>query len=112
MSIEAQVPEADPQVEAGTTPATLSVSQILADLDEGLSREDIAKKYSLEKWMVIEIFKDPALKGKRVKKKRKLTFTFVRDVDADGNPISTETSAGDVNPDQEDSVSERSWQDD
>lgn len=91
MSIDTQVDNGS-TVEAGDTPAQISISQILEDLDNGLGREEIATKYSLKRWEVAEMFKDPALKGKKAKKKRKLSFTFVRDVDADGNPVDGDNS--------------------
>ena len=62
-----------------TTPAKISTTQILTDLENGIGRDGIKEKYSLETWMVTEIFKHPKLKGKKAKKKRALPFEFVDD---------------------------------
>jgi len=66
----------------------VTTRMILADLGEGLTRDEIALKYAykdrlsgevkeFEKWMVDILFKDPALKNKRPAAKRKvLPFLF------------------------------------
>ena len=65
----------------------ITPEMILADLDEGRTRVDIQNRYMykdatgthpLEKWMVEDMFKDPALKGKKPSKRRALPFTFKR----------------------------------
>ena len=62
------------------TPTTITISMILADLDNGIDRNGIKDKYSLEAWEVKQMFEHPNLKGKKAKKKRKLSFNFVDDI--------------------------------
>ena len=61
------------------TPARITTSMIIADLDNGVDRNGIRDKYSLQAWEVKQMFEHPALKGKKAKKIRKLSFTFVDD---------------------------------
>ena len=78
--IEAQTAgELNTQQQASTTPQTITTTMIVEDLDNGIDREGIRLKYNLEKWEVAEVFKHPALKGKKVKKKKRLSFQFVDD---------------------------------
>ena len=60
-------------------PQTITTSMILDDLDSGIGRDGIKEKYNLEGWEVTPMFKHPALKGKKAKKVRKLSFDFVDD---------------------------------
>ena len=60
-------------------PARITTSMIIADLDNGIDRNGIRDKYSLQAWEVKQMFEHPALKGKKAKKIRKLSFTFVDD---------------------------------
>jgi len=60
-------------------PQTITTSMILDDLDSGVGRDGIKEKYNLEGWEVTQMFKHPALKGKKAKKVRKLSFDFVDD---------------------------------
>ena len=60
-------------------PQTITTSMILDDLDSGIGRDGIKEKYNLEGWEVTQMFKHPALKGKKAKKVRKLSFDFVDD---------------------------------
>lgn len=71
--------ELNTQQQATTTPQTITTTMIVEDLENGIDREGIRLKYNLEKWEVSEVFKHPALKGKKVKKKKKLSFQFVDD---------------------------------
>lgn len=58
----------------------ITVSGVLADLDNGLDRKAIAKKYSLTIEEVRAMFQHPTLKGKRPKRAlKKITFTLVDD---------------------------------
>ena len=66
-------------VEKQETPARITSSMIIADLDNGIDRNGIRDKYSLQAWEVKQMFEHPALKGKKAKKIRKLSFTFVDD---------------------------------
>jgi len=61
------------------TPAQITTTMILKDLDDGVGREGIKEKYSLETWEVTEMFKNPKLKGKKARKIRKLSFQFIDD---------------------------------
>lgn len=65
---------------ATVTPTTITISMILADLDNGIDRNGIKDKYNLEAWEVKQMFEHPNLKGKKAKKKRKLSFNFVNDI--------------------------------
>ena len=70
------------------TPNTITVTMILEDLDNGIDRTAIQEKYGLEKWEVTQMFQHPALKGKKAKKVRKLSFNFVDDTADDPNQTS------------------------
>ena len=85
--IEAQVSEPQ-EVQASPTPAVITVSGIIEDLENGIDRDGIAKKYSLNKTEVKTMFLHPALKGKRVKKNKvkELRFTLVDDVTPQSDP--------------------------
>lgn len=85
--IEAQVSEPQ-EVQANPTPAVITVSGIIEDLENGIDRDGIAKKYSLNKTEVKTMFLHPALKGKRVKKNKvkELRFTLVDDVTPQSDP--------------------------
>jgi hypothetical protein len=74
MAIDAQMqpttPAANPaEAAAPKEPRRIKISDILSDLENGLEREDIQKKYDLRPTDVTELFKHPKLKGKRAKKK-------------------------------------------
>ena len=62
-----------------TTPETITTSMIIADLENGIDRPGIKEKYGLENWEVTQMFKHPALKGKKARKVRKMSFNFVDD---------------------------------
>ena len=90
------------QVETNETPAKITTTMILNDLENGIGRDGIKEKYSLETWMVTELFKHPKLKGKKAKKKRALPFEFVDDTEtADPNqtsiPVEMEAAVQEVN---------------
>jgi len=68
-------------VESQPTPQNITTSMIIDDLENGIDRKGIQTKYSLETWEVTEMFKHPVLKGKKVKKKRKLSFNFIDDTE-------------------------------
>ena len=66
----------------------ITVEMLLQNLKDGYGRDAIRNIYSykdpvtgkvrpLEKWMVTEMFKDPALIGKKAAKKRALPFRFI-----------------------------------
>ena len=68
------------------TPQRITISMILEDLENGTDRNGIREKYNLEAWEVTQMFKHPALKGKKAKKVRKLSFDFVDDTNPDVLP--------------------------
>lgn len=77
------------------TPKTITVTMILEDLDNGIDRNGIKEKYNLEAWEVKQMFEHPALKGKKAKKIRKLSFNFVDDtttIDPNQTSIPVETA--------------------
>ena len=61
------------------TPQRITTTMIIDDLENGIGRDGIKEKYNLEGWEVTQMFKHPALKGKKAKKIRKLSFEFVDD---------------------------------
>jgi len=65
--------------ETNTTPETITTSMILEDLENGIDRTGIKAKYNLEAWEVKQMFDHPVLKGKKAKRVKKLSFTFVDD---------------------------------
>jgi hypothetical protein len=70
-------------------PQRITTTMILEDLENGTDRNGIKEKYNLEAWEVTQMFKHPALKGKKAKKVRKLSFEFVDDT-TDPNQIDLE----------------------
>jgi hypothetical protein len=76
------------------TPNTITVTMILEDLNNGIDRIAIQEKYGLEKWEVTQMFQHPALKGKKAKKVRKLSFNFVDDTATDPNQTSIPMESG------------------
>lgn len=88
MSIEARVETTVTPVAQTSETIKLTVSGILADLDNGLDREKIATKYGLTKQEVNEVFKHPKLQGRRVKRKPSVRFVLEDDT------TSTMTSEG------------------
>lgn len=80
--IEANVPGEVTQTNV-ETPQTITVSMILEDLENGIDRNAIKEKYSLQAWEVKQMFEHPSLKGKKAKKVRKLSFNFVDDTALD-----------------------------
>ena len=88
--IEARTPGEETQnvTQKNETPATITVTMILEDLDNGIDRAGIQEKYGLEKWEVTQMFQHPTLKGKKARKVRKLSFNFVDDTTPDPNQTS------------------------
>ena len=83
--IEARTNNPGEVTQKNETPNTITVSMILEDLDNGIDRPGIQQKYGLEQWEVTQMFQHPALKGKKARKIRKLSFNFVDDTAADPN---------------------------
>tara|TARA_R110001583_G_scaffold139584_1_gene291804 strand:- start:160 stop:636 length:477 start_codon:yes stop_codon:yes gene_type:complete len=71
---------------ASTTPETITISMILEDLDNGVDRTGIKAKYNLEAWEVKQMFDHPKLKGKKAKRVKKLSFSFIDDTSSDKLP--------------------------
>ena len=94
--IEAQTQHSGENTQKTETPQTITISMILADLDNGIDRNGIKDKYSLDTWEVKQMFEHPNLKGKKAKKKRKLSFNFVDDTAADPNQTSIPVEEPDV----------------
>ena len=67
-------------VESGDTPEKITLSMIDQDLKDGVSKADMAIKYSIKPWEVDEMFKHPFLKGRRPSRKKALSFSFVDDM--------------------------------
>ena len=61
------------------TPQRITTTMIIDDLENGIDRTGIREKYNLAAWEVKQMFEHPALKGKKAKKVRKLSFDFVDD---------------------------------
>jgi predicted nucleic acid-binding protein len=86
MAIDATVAQ-----EVATQPTTvITVSSVLGDLNNGLDRAAIAKKYNLSPAEVTEVFKHPKLKGLRAR--RKMTRISIVD-DTVSNPVTIPTVA-------------------
>ena len=95
--IEANTQHSGETTQTTETPQTITISMILADLDNGIDRNGIKDKYSLEAWEVKQMFEHPNLKGKKAKKKRKLSFNFVDDINTvDPNQTSIPVEEPDV----------------
>ena len=95
--IEAQTQNSGEITQQTETPQTITISMILADLDNGIDRNGIKDKYSLDTWEVKQMFEHPNLKGKKAKKKRKLSFKFVDDINTvDPNQTSIPVEEPDV----------------
>ena len=91
--IEARTNNPGEVTQKNKTPNTITVSMILEDLDNGIDRTGIQEKYGLEKWEVTQMFQHPALKGKKARKIRKLSFNFVDDTAGDPNQTSIPVEA-------------------
>lgn len=82
MAIEATLP---PTVEETKPSTTITVSGILGDLNNGLDRQAIAKKYNLSAAEVAEVFKHPKLKGLRARRKT-VKINIIDDTEPVNNP--------------------------
>lgn len=79
MSFDARV-EATPEVVQEETPQVLTISSLIAHIKEdGMSRDEIRKKYGLTIAEAKEIFSHPKLKGIRVRKQRVMRIQLVDD---------------------------------
>ena len=104
--IEANEPTGGAVVKQAT-PTTISTTMIIEDLENGISRDGIKEKYSLETWEVTQMFQHPTLKGKKAKKVRKLSFEFVDDTPQTTIDVEeVEFEAEEVSFEEEDNVNE------
>ena len=70
-------------VTPGETPAEITVSMIDQDLQDGISKPEMAIKYGIKPWEVDEMFKHPFLKGRRPSRKKTLSFSFIDDTNVE-----------------------------
>ena len=87
-------------VQAGETPAQITVSMIDADLKNGIGKSEMAIKYGIKPWEVDEMFKHPFLAGRRPSRKQVLSFTFVDDTLPNSEPMADSGDENDANPNQ------------
>ena len=67
-------------VKPGKTPEKITVSMIDEDLNNGITKPEMAIKYDIKLWEIAEMFKHPLLKGRRPSKKKPLSFIFEDDM--------------------------------
>lgn len=104
--IEAQTPNAAVEAaEQNSENKVLTVSQILTDLDNGLGRPEIAKKYGLKPAEVKVMFEHPSLRGRRPKRATtKVSFTLVDDTkQTNPNQLSIPEAGSDFDVDADES---------
>lgn len=104
--IEAQTPNAAVEAaEQNSENKVLTVSQILTDLDNGLGRPEIAKKYGLKPAEVKVMFEHPSLRGRRPKRATtKVSFTLVDDTNQiNPNQLSIPEAGSDFDVDADES---------
>ena len=80
MSFDARI-ESTQEVEQTETPRTLTVSQLLEDLNNGIDRKDIRKKYGLTQAEAKAIFSHPKLQGIRVKRAKVTRIQLIDDTE-------------------------------
>ena len=86
MSIDARV-DVDIESTQEETPQELTISQLIKHLkEEGMSRDDIRKKYGLTVAEAKDIFSHPKLKGLRVKRYKTIRVTLIDDTQDTKDP--------------------------
>ena len=86
MSIDARV-DVDIESTQEETPQELTISQLIKHLkEEGMSRDDIRKKYGLTIAEAKDIFSHPKLKGLRVKRYKTIRVTLIDDTQDTKDP--------------------------
>lgn len=65
----------------------ITLSGIIALLDQGLGKKEIAHHYGISTTEVNKLFNLPQLKGRRPAKKLSFKIVLDVDVDKDGNPV-------------------------
>ena len=93
-------------VTPGETPEQITVSMIDQDLKDGISKPEMAIKYSIKPWEVDEMFKHPFLKGRRPSRKKTLSFSFVDDLEPSDNGTMLPLNSGDIAVEQTAEVEE------
>jgi hypothetical protein len=84
MSIDARVDVDIESTQEENTPKELTVSQIIKHLKEdGMTRDQIRKKYGMTIAEAKEIFSYPKLKGLRVKAYKQIRITLIDDTQDD-----------------------------
>lgn len=84
-----------------TVVTEVTVDMILNDLAQGRNKEQIRQRYAykdengtvrpFEKWMVDQMFKDPALRGKKPARKKMLPFQFKGTTTSTATPVEPNT---------------------
>ena len=74
--IDAKIQNESTQSTMSSTPAVITVSGVIKDLENGLDRDKIAEKYNLTAAEIKIMFQHPSLKGKRVRKNKITTLRF------------------------------------
>lgn len=72
----------------------LKISGIIQDLDNGLSRKEIAAKYGISLFELKVHFEHPKLKGKKPKKQFVAAFALVDDLEVAENQLSLTEELG------------------
>jgi len=104
MSFDAQV-AVTTEVTQEETPQVLTISQLISHIkDDGMSRDEIRKKYGMTIAEAKEIFSHPKLKGIRVKKQRVMRIQLVDDTAT--NQVTLEQNIADVTDPHTDNQSE------
>jgi hypothetical protein len=86
MSIDARV-DVDIESTQEETPQELTISQLIKHLKEdGMTRDDIRKKYGLTIAEAKDIFSHPKLKGLRVKRYKTIRVTLIDDTQDTKDP--------------------------
>ena len=86
MSIDARV-EVENNSTPEETPQQLTITQLIKHLKEdGMSRDDIRKKYGLTIAEAKDIFSHPTLKGLRVKRYKTIRVTLIDDTQDTKDP--------------------------
>ena len=88
MSFDARV-DVTPEVTQEETPQVLTISSLISHIkDDGMSRDDIRKKYGMTIAEAKEIFSHPKLKGIRVRRQKVMRIQLVDDTSSN-NPNQT-----------------------
>lgn len=75
----------------------IKMSEILEDLEQGLTRTEIKEKYSLTVREMGVLFSHPNLKNRKPKKKLELSFVFEEDVVTQQETVQNEVvESGDI----------------